>query len=80
VLKHLPGKTILLGVIDLSDHAVESAETVAARVRRALPFVDAERVVVATDCGMKYLPRASAEGKLRAMAEAARMLRAEARG
>jgi 5-methyltetrahydropteroyltriglutamate--homocysteine methyltransferase len=80
VLKHLPDKTIILGVIDLSDHAVESAETVAGRVRRALPYVDAERVVVATDCGMKYLPRASAEGKLRAMAEAARQLRAEAQG
>jgi 5-methyltetrahydropteroyltriglutamate--homocysteine methyltransferase len=78
VLKHLPDKIIILGVIDLSDHAVESPETVAARVRRALPFVGPERIVVATDCGMKYLPRASAEGKLRAMAAAARMLRAEA--
>ena len=78
VLKHLADKTIILGVIDLSDHDVESAETVAARVRRALPFVGPERVVIATDCGMKYLPRHSAEGKLGAMAEAARMLRAEA--
>jgi 5-methyltetrahydropteroyltriglutamate--homocysteine methyltransferase len=78
VLRHLPDKTIILGVIDLSDHEVESGETVAARVRRALPVVDAERIVVATDCGMKYLPRASAEGKLRAMAEGARILRTEA--
>jgi 5-methyltetrahydropteroyltriglutamate--homocysteine methyltransferase len=77
VLKHLTDKTIILGVIDLSDPEVETGETVAARVRRALPFVDAGRVVVATDCGMKYLPRRSAEGKLRAMAEAARILRAE---
>ena len=80
VLEHLRGKTIILGVIDLSDHAVESTETVAARVRRALPYVDADRVTVATDCGMKYLPRSSAAGKLRAMAEAARLLRAEAEG
>ncbi|MGH3488010.1 MAG: uroporphyrinogen decarboxylase family protein [Actinopolymorphaceae bacterium] len=77
VLKHLPDKTIILGVIDLSDHEVESAETVAARVRRALNFVAPERIVVATDCGMKYLPRPSAEGKLRARAEAAQILRAE---
>jgi 5-methyltetrahydropteroyltriglutamate--homocysteine methyltransferase len=77
VLEHLRGKTIILGVIDLSDHAVESADTVAARVRRALPYVASDRVVVATDCGMKYLPRQSAEGKLRAMAAAADILRAE---
>jgi 5-methyltetrahydropteroyltriglutamate--homocysteine methyltransferase len=78
VLTHLPDKTIILGVIDLSDHAVESADVVAARVRRALEFVTSDRIVVATDCGMKYLPRQSAEGKLRAMSEAARILRAEA--
>jgi 5-methyltetrahydropteroyltriglutamate--homocysteine methyltransferase len=77
VLKHLPDKTVILGVIDLSDHEVESADTVAARVRRALPFVATDRIVIATDCGMKYLPRRSAEGKMRAMAEAARILRAE---
>ena len=80
VLTELPGKTIILGAIDLSDHAVEPAETVAARVRRALPFVDADRVVIATDCGMKYLPRTSAEGKMAAMARAARILRAEVGG
>ena len=77
VLATLAGKTIILGVIDLSDPAVESGELVADRVRRALPFVAPEKVVVATDCGMKYLPRASAEGKMRAMAAAARMLRSE---
>jgi 5-methyltetrahydropteroyltriglutamate--homocysteine methyltransferase len=75
VLRELPGKTIILGVIDLSDHAVEPARTVAQRVERALPFVDAERIVVSTDCGMKYLPRESAEGKLRALAEGAALLR-----
>jgi 5-methyltetrahydropteroyltriglutamate--homocysteine methyltransferase len=77
VLKHLTDKTVILGVIDLSTAEVETGEVVAARVRRALPFVDAERVVVATDCGMKYLPRPAAEGKMRAMTEAARTLRAE---
>jgi 5-methyltetrahydropteroyltriglutamate--homocysteine methyltransferase len=77
VLATLAGKTIILGVIDLSDPAVESGQLVADRVRRALPFVAPEKVVVATDCGMKYLPRASAEGKMRAMAAAARTLRSE---
>lgn len=76
VLKHLSGKTIILGVIDLSDPAVETAETVAGRVRRALPYVDAENVVLAPDCGMKYLPRESADGKMRAMVAAAELLRA----
>ena len=76
VLKHLPDKTIILGVIDLSEPAVETAQTVAERVRRALPYVDAERIVLAPDCGMKYLPRESADGKMRAMAAAAQILRA----
>jgi 5-methyltetrahydropteroyltriglutamate--homocysteine methyltransferase len=75
VLKHLNGKTIMVGVIDLSDPAVEPVETVVERVRRALPYVPAENVIIATDCGMKYLPRASAEGKMRAMAGAAEVLR-----
>ncbi|GAA4358315.1 uroporphyrinogen decarboxylase family protein [Angustibacter luteus] len=77
VLKHLPDKTILLGVLDLSDPVVEPPEVVAARVRRALPYVDAERVVLASDCGMKYLPRESAEGKMRSLVAAAQVLRAE---
>jgi 5-methyltetrahydropteroyltriglutamate--homocysteine methyltransferase len=77
VLADLTGKTIILGVIDLSDHAVETAEVVAARVRRAFDRVPPEKLVIATDCGMKYLPRESAEGKMRAMAGAARILRAE---
>ena len=80
ILRELAGKTIILGVIDLSDEAVETGETVAQRVRRALPFVEAERVVIAPDCGMKYLSRASATGKMRSMAEAAGILRAELGG
>ena len=77
VLKDLSEKTIILGVIDLSDHEVESVDTVADRVRRAFDHTTPEKITIATDCGMKYLPRASAEGKLRAMAGAARMLRDE---
>ncbi len=77
VLSSLTGKTIILGVIDLSDHAVETPATVADRVRRALPYVPADKLVVGTDCGMKYLPRDSAAGKMRAMAQAAQILRAE---
>jgi 5-methyltetrahydropteroyltriglutamate--homocysteine methyltransferase len=77
VLTSLPGKQILLGVIDLSDMNVESGETVAARIRRALPFVAAESIVVATDCGMKYLPREVADGKMRAMVDGARIVRQE---
>ena len=80
VLKHLPDKTIILGVLDLGDQAVEPPEVVADRVRRALPFVDPARLVLAPDCGMKYLPRASAQGKLRSMVAAARTLRAELAG
>jgi 5-methyltetrahydropteroyltriglutamate--homocysteine methyltransferase len=55
VLQKLPGKTIILGTLDLSDMATESPETVAARIRRALPYVPADRIVVAPDCGLKYL-------------------------
>jgi 5-methyltetrahydropteroyltriglutamate--homocysteine methyltransferase len=77
VLAELPGKTIILGVLNLGDPAVETAGQVADRVRRALPYVPAERLVLAPDCGMKYLPRESALGKLRAMTAAATQLRAE---
>ena len=77
VLAALEGKTVILGVLDLGDHAVESAADVAARVRRALPYVPAERLVLAPDCGMKYLPRDAAFGKLAAMTQAAAGLRAE---
>jgi 5-methyltetrahydropteroyltriglutamate--homocysteine methyltransferase len=77
VLAKLPDKQILLGAIDLSDMKVESADTVAARIRRALPFVPAENIIVATDCGMKYLPRDVADGKMRAMVEGAAIVRQE---
>jgi 5-methyltetrahydropteroyltriglutamate--homocysteine methyltransferase len=77
VLEDLPGKTIILGVIDLSDSTVETPQQIAERVRRALPFVAAQRIVLAPDCGMKYLPRACAAGKLAAMVQAAGLLRAE---
>jgi len=80
VLTTLPDKQILLGTIDLSDMKVEAAETVAARIRRALPFVAAERISVATDCGMKYLPREVADGKMRAMVEGAAIVRQELTG
>ncbi len=80
VLADLAGKTIILGVIDLSRPDVETAEQVAARARRALPYVPAERLVLAPDCGMKYLPRDSAAGKLAALAQAAQVLRTEAAG
>ncbi len=77
VLDKLPGKTIILGVLDLSDMKIETQETVAARIRRALPHVPAERIVVAPDCGLKYLPREVAYGKMRAMVEGAKIVRAE---
>jgi 5-methyltetrahydropteroyltriglutamate--homocysteine methyltransferase len=80
VLAKLPGKTIILGVLDLSTHDVETAETVAGRIRRALPFVSAERLVAAPDCGMKYLPMESAFGKLKALAGGAAIVRQELLG
>ncbi len=80
VLEKLPGKTIILGVLDLSDLTVETPETVAARIRRALPHVPAESIVVAPDCGLKYLPREVAYGKMCAMVEGAKIVRAELGG
>lgn len=80
ILRDLPSKTIILGVIDLSDMNVETPDTVAGRIRRALDHVSAERIVVAPDCGMKYLPRAVAFGKMAAMAGGARMVRRELGG
>jgi 5-methyltetrahydropteroyltriglutamate--homocysteine methyltransferase len=77
VLGTLPSKTILLGVLDLSDMTVETPETVAARIRRALPHVAPERVVVAPDCGLKYLPREVAFGKLQAMTAGTAIVRRE---
>lgn len=77
ILEKLPGKTIMVGVLDLSTPAVETPEVVAARIRRALPHVSADRIVVAPDCGLKYLPRTSAFGKMKAMVDGARLVRAE---
>jgi 5-methyltetrahydropteroyltriglutamate--homocysteine methyltransferase len=77
ILRQLPSKTIILGVIDLSDPAVEAPATVADRISQALAFVAAERIVVAPDCGLKYLPREVALEKMRAMVEGARMVREE---
>lgn len=77
VLQALPGKTIILGVLDLGDPAIEAPATVAERIRRALEFVPPDRLIVAPDCGMKYLPREVAFGKLRALVEGTRAVRAE---
>jgi 5-methyltetrahydropteroyltriglutamate--homocysteine methyltransferase len=72
VLESLVDKTIILGVIDLSTDEVETADTVSERIRRALPYAPAERLVAAPDCGMKYLTREVAYGKLESLAEGAR--------
>ena len=77
VLAALDGKTVILGVLDLNDPGVETADTVIDRVRRALPYVPADRLVLAPDYGMKYLPRDAAFGKLSAMTAAAAQLRSE---
>ena len=80
ILRQLPSKTIILGVIDLADMTVETPRIVAQRIRRALAHVAADRVVVAPDCGMKYLPRAVAFAKMKAMAEGAALIRREIAG
>ena len=77
VLAGFPDKQIMVGCIDLSDMNVETPEVIAGRIRRALPYVDKERIILAPDCGMKYLPRDVAEGKLKSMVAAARLLRDE---
>ena len=77
VLETLPSKTIILGVLDLSDMTVETPDIVAARIRRALDHVPAERIVVAPDCGLKYLPHDVAFGKMKAMVEGAAIVRGE---
>jgi 5-methyltetrahydropteroyltriglutamate--homocysteine methyltransferase len=77
VLAKLEGKKIMVGAINLNDMAVETPQTVVARIKRALPYVKPGNVIIAPDCGMKYLTRESANGKMRAMAEAAKILRAE---
>jgi 5-methyltetrahydropteroyltriglutamate--homocysteine methyltransferase len=77
VLRELEGKQILVGCLDLSDMNVETPEIVADRIRRALRHVQPQQVILAPDCGMKYLPREVAQGKLAAMVAAARQLRRE---
>ena len=77
VLRDVPDKTIVLGVLDLGSSEVETAEAVADRIRRALAVVGPERLVVAPDCGMKYLPRERAFRKLEAMVAGARVVREE---
>ncbi len=77
VLEPLRNKTIILGVLDLSTHEIEMPEHVAERIRRALPFVSPEHLIVAPDCGLKYLPRDVALAKMKAMVEGARIVRTE---
>ena len=77
VLADLAGKTIILGVIDLADPAVETMDQVTARIRAGLARVTPDRLVLAPDCGMKYLPRDTAFGKLRALVDGARAVRAQ---
>jgi 5-methyltetrahydropteroyltriglutamate--homocysteine methyltransferase len=79
-LRELPGKTIILGVIDLGDERIETPETVAARIRAGLAHVPADRIIPAPDCGMKYLPRDIAFGKLRAMVQGTAIVRRELAG
>jgi 5-methyltetrahydropteroyltriglutamate--homocysteine methyltransferase len=80
VLKSLPGKTIILGVISLGDPAPETPDVVAARIRRAFKYVPPERIVPAPDCGMKYISREAAFAKLKALAEGTDIVRREVLG
>jgi 5-methyltetrahydropteroyltriglutamate--homocysteine methyltransferase len=77
ILEQLPSKRVILGVLDLNDMEVESAEAVAERIRAALRHIDPDRLMVGPDCGMKYLPREVARGKLRSLADGAEIVRAE---
>jgi len=77
VFSDLSAKTIVLGIVDLSTNEIESPKKLAARLRRALPHITPERLIAAPDCGMKYLTRAAAFGKLQAMVEAANIVRRE---
>ncbi|HXM83243.1 MAG TPA: uroporphyrinogen decarboxylase family protein [Burkholderiales bacterium] len=78
VLEKLRGKKIMVGCIDLSDMRVETPQKVVERIKKALKHVKSEDVIIAPDCGMKYLPREIAFGKMKAMVEGAKILRAEA--
>ncbi len=77
VLAKLDNKRLMVGCINLDDLAIESPQTVVARIKRALVYAKPENIILAPDCGMKYLPREVANCKMRAMVEAAHMLRAE---
>jgi 5-methyltetrahydropteroyltriglutamate--homocysteine methyltransferase len=77
LLEQLPSKRVILGVLDLNDMEVEKSEQVAERIRAALRHIDPQRLMVGPDCGMKYLPREVARGKLRALVEGAAQVRAE---
>lgn len=77
VLSELPGKTIMLGVLNLGDMRVETPEEIADHLRRALRYIEPERLIAAPDCGMKYLPRDVAFGKLQAMVRGADIVREE---
>ena len=77
MLRDVPSKVIVLGVLDLGSDEVETSEVVATRIRRALEVLPPERLVLAPDCGMKYLPRERAYGKLEAMVAGARLVRRE---
>ena len=77
ILETLGDKQVMVGCLDLSDMKVEPAELVAMRIRRALKHIKPEQVILAPDCGMKYLPREVADGKLKSMVQAAHMLRKE---
>jgi 5-methyltetrahydropteroyltriglutamate--homocysteine methyltransferase len=79
VLRELAPKTIILGVLNLGDMEVETPEIVASRIRSALQYVEPERLILAPDCGMKYLPREVAFGKLCSLVEGARIVREELR-
>jgi 5-methyltetrahydropteroyltriglutamate--homocysteine methyltransferase len=77
VLKNIPTKTVILGVINLGDMTIETPEAVAGRIRAALKYIPPERLVIAPDCGMKYLPRNVAFGKMKAMVDGTKLVRKE---
>jgi 5-methyltetrahydropteroyltriglutamate--homocysteine methyltransferase len=77
VLRDLSSKKIMLGVLDLGNPQIETAEIVADRIRHGLKYVAADRLIAAPDCGMKYMPRHTAFGKLKAMCDAAATVRKE---
>jgi 5-methyltetrahydropteroyltriglutamate--homocysteine methyltransferase len=79
VLQKLPNKKIMVGVINLDDMAIETPQTIVERARRALKYLKPEDMILAPDCGMKYLPREVAYGKMKALVEGAKLLRAEYR-